>query len=52
MIDVDNPIIEQYVLGNGQLTNGKIERFKHYPDPDEGRVAAERLAQERVPASD
>jgi len=28
-------------------TNGKIERFKHYPDPDEARAAAERLAQER-----
>ena len=28
-------------------TNGKIERFKHYPDLDEARAAAERLAQER-----
>src|SRR5271163_2936067 len=28
-------------------TNGKIESFKHYPDPDEARGAAERLAQER-----
>jgi hypothetical protein len=27
--------------------NGKIESFKHYPDPDEARAAAERLAQER-----
>jgi ketosteroid isomerase-like protein len=27
--------------------NGKIEWFKHYPDPDEARAAAERLAQER-----
>jgi ketosteroid isomerase-like protein len=27
-------------------TNGKIERFKHYPDQDEARAAAERLAQE------
>ena len=26
-------------------TNGKIEWFKHYPDPDEARAAAERLAQ-------
>ena len=25
--------------------NGKIEWFKHYPDPDEARAAAERLAQ-------
>jgi len=29
-------------------TNGKIESFKHYPDPDEARGAAERLAQERA----
>jgi ketosteroid isomerase-like protein len=28
-------------------TNGKIERLKHYPDVDEARAAAERLAQER-----
>jgi ketosteroid isomerase-like protein len=28
-------------------TNGKIERFKHYPDLDEARAAAERLAEER-----
>jgi ketosteroid isomerase-like protein len=27
--------------------NGKIEWFKHYPDPDEARAAADRLAQER-----
>jgi ketosteroid isomerase-like protein len=33
-------------------TNGKILRFKHYPDPDEARVAAERLARERATASD
>jgi len=25
----------------------KIEWFKHYPDPDEARVAAERLTEER-----
>ncbi len=28
-------------------TNGKIERFKHYPDLGEARAAAERLALER-----
>ena len=27
-------------------TNGKIARFKHYPDIDEARAAAERLARE------
>jgi ketosteroid isomerase-like protein len=27
--------------------NGKIEWYKHYPDIDEARAAAERLAQER-----
>ena len=29
-------------------TNRKIERFKHYPDLDEARAAAERLAEERA----
>jgi ketosteroid isomerase-like protein len=28
-------------------TNGKCERLKHYPDIDEARAAAERLAEER-----
>jgi ketosteroid isomerase-like protein len=42
--------------GNGRIeeraahlmtwANGKIEWYKHYPDPDEARVAAERLAQQ------
>ena len=45
------------VGGNGRVeqraphlitwANGKIEWFKHYPDPDKARGAAERLAQER-----
>jgi hypothetical protein len=29
-------------------TNAKIERFKHYPDQDEARVAAELPARERA----
>ena len=46
------------VGGNGRVeqraahlitwTNAKIERFKHYPDLDEARVAAELLARERA----
>ena len=46
------------VGGNGRVeqrqahvitwTNGKIECFKAYPDLDEARAAAERLAQERA----
>jgi ketosteroid isomerase-like protein len=39
--------VEQRVAHLTTWTNGKIEWFKHYPDPDEGRAAAERLAQER-----
>ena len=45
------------VGGNGRVeqraahlitwANGKIVCLKHYPDPDEARAAAERLAQER-----
>lgn len=39
--------VEQRVAHLTTWTNGKIEWFKHYRDPDEARVAAERLAQER-----
>jgi ketosteroid isomerase-like protein len=39
--------VEQRVAHLTTWTNGKIEWFKHYPDPDEARAAAERLAQER-----
>ena len=39
--------IEQRAAHLITWTNGKIERFKHYPDLDEARAAAERLAQER-----
>ncbi len=40
--------VEQRVAHLTTWTNGKIEWFKHYPDPDEARAAAERLAQERA----
>ena len=36
--------VEQRVAHLTTWTNGKIERYKHYPDPDEARAAAERLA--------
>ena len=39
--------VEQRVAHLTTWTNGKIEWFKHYPDPDEARAAAERLAEER-----
>ena len=39
--------VEQRVAHLTTWTNDKIEWFKHYPDPDEARGAAERLAQER-----
>ena len=39
--------VEQRVAHLTTWTNGKIEWFKHYRDPDEARAAAERLAQER-----
>ena len=39
--------VEQRVAHLTTSTNGEIERFKHYPDPDEARAAGERLAQER-----
>jgi hypothetical protein len=50
------------VGGNGRVedrvahlmtwANGKIEWYKHYPDPEEARVAAERLTEERGHNSD
>jgi ketosteroid isomerase-like protein len=40
--------VEQRVAHLTTWANGKIEWFKHYPDPDEARAAAERLAQERA----
>jgi ketosteroid isomerase-like protein len=40
--------VEQRVAHLTTWTNAKIEWFKHYPDPDEARAAAERLAQERA----
>ncbi len=39
--------VEQRVAHLTTWTNGECERLKHYPDPDEARAAAERLAQER-----
>jgi len=39
--------VEQRVAHLTTWANGKIEWFKHYPDPDEASAAAERLAQER-----
>ena len=39
--------VEQRVAHLTTWTNGKIEWFKHYPDPDQARAAAERLAGER-----
>ena len=39
--------VEQRATHLMRWVNGKIEWFKHYPDPDEARAAAERLAQER-----
>ena len=40
--------VEQRVAHLTTWTNGKIESFKAYPDLDEARAAAERLAQERA----
>jgi ketosteroid isomerase-like protein len=40
--------VEQRAAHLTTWTNGKIERFKHYPDPGEARAAAERLAQGRA----
>ena len=42
-----NGRVEQRVAHLSTWTDGKIEWFKHYPDPDEARAAAERLAEER-----
>jgi hypothetical protein len=39
--------VEQRVAHFTTWANSKIEWFKVYPDPDEARAAAERLAQER-----
>ncbi len=39
--------LEQRVAHLTTWTNGKCECFKHYPDPDEARGDAERLARER-----
>jgi ketosteroid isomerase-like protein len=41
-----NGRIEERVAHLMTWANGKIEWYKHYPDPDEARVAAERLAQQ------
>ncbi|MHB8233812.1 MAG: nuclear transport factor 2 family protein [Solirubrobacteraceae bacterium] len=35
--------VEERVAHLATWANGKIEWYKHYPDPDEGRAAAERL---------
>jgi ketosteroid isomerase-like protein len=40
--------VEQRVAHITTWTNGKIEWFKHYREPDEARAAAERLALERA----
>jgi ketosteroid isomerase-like protein len=42
-----NGRIEERVAHVMTWANGKIEWYKHYPDPDEARAAAERLAKER-----
>jgi hypothetical protein len=39
--------VEQRVAHLTTWTNGKIEWFKHYLDPDKARAAAERLAEDR-----
>jgi ketosteroid isomerase-like protein len=39
--------VEQRVAHLTTWANDKIEWFKHYPDPDQARAAAERLAAER-----
>jgi ketosteroid isomerase-like protein len=39
--------VEERVAHVMTWANCKIEWYKHYPDPDEARVAAERLAKER-----
>ena len=39
--------IEERVAHLATWANGKIEWLKHYPDPDQARAAAERLAEER-----
>jgi ketosteroid isomerase-like protein len=39
--------VEERVAHLTIWANGMIEWYKHYPDPDEARAAAERLAQER-----
>jgi hypothetical protein len=39
--------VEQRVANLSIRANRKIEWLKHYPDPDEARAAAERLARER-----
>jgi ketosteroid isomerase-like protein len=42
-----NGRIEERVAHLTLWANGKMEWYKHYPDPDEARAAAERLAEER-----
>jgi ketosteroid isomerase-like protein len=42
-----NGRVEERVAHLHTWANRKIEWFKHYPDPDEARGAAERLARER-----
>jgi ketosteroid isomerase-like protein len=44
--------VEERVAHLHTWANGKIVWFKHYPDPDEARAAAWRLAQERRENSD
>jgi ketosteroid isomerase-like protein len=39
--------IEERVAHLMTWANGKIEWYKHYPDPDEGRAEAERLVNDR-----
>jgi ketosteroid isomerase-like protein len=41
-----NGRVEERVAHLMTWANGKIEWYKHYPEPDEARVAAERLAQQ------
>jgi ketosteroid isomerase-like protein len=43
--------VEQRAAHVTTWTNGKIERFTHYPDLDEGRAAAERLVDARASAN-
>jgi ketosteroid isomerase-like protein len=40
--------IEERVAHLTIWANDKMEWYKHYPDPDEARAAAERLAEERA----